>query len=372
MRSQSQKRINCYQFEDDSEYDSDGSDMPSFVSYQEEEDYYYHEHHQPIYEEDPQYYNHGGTYQRNYQQDQEDSSGNKEVSWKDVMDLLKEMKRDQEAHNQALNRRLELQETFNIAQDKLVSQLLEEVAQIEREKEKLASGAMVDEEVIEEDLDQSENEVENVVVETNTTPIPPVTEEPLNATVIVADDEVEGDDPNLLEHRTEYLDSDEEILVEEAETKIVSDYPDNPLLHIIHINKVGDDDLNSNKKKVKGKNSVKNGKKWGHVGSTDMLTMRRKVWAQHLKYRAYTGNSVGKCSVRPRPNPSALISRKRVRARCVNYWAYVGNVEGKCAFTPARVCSLDLMNVKEETELRQTNYRAYMGNSIGKCSIRLP
>ncbi|XP_076908969.1 uncharacterized protein LOC143566068 [Bidens hawaiensis] len=170
--SQSQKRINCYQFEDDSENDSEGSDTPSFVSYQEEDDYYYHEHPQPIYEEVPQHYNHGGTYQRNYQQDQEDSSGNKEVSWKDVMDFLKEMKRDQEAHNKALNRRLELQETFNDAQDKLVSQLFEEGAQIEREQEKLASGAMVDEEVIEEALDLSENEFEDLVLENNTTPIP--------------------------------------------------------------------------------------------------------------------------------------------------------------------------------------------------------
>ena len=96
---QSEKRINGYQFEDDSEYDSEGSDTASFVSYQEEDGYYYHEHSQPIYEEVPQHYNHGGTYQRHYQQDQEDSSGNKEESWKDVMDFLKQMKTDQETHN---------------------------------------------------------------------------------------------------------------------------------------------------------------------------------------------------------------------------------------------------------------------------------
>ncbi|XP_076959855.1 uncharacterized protein LOC143636055 isoform X1 [Bidens hawaiensis] len=192
--SQSQKRINCYKFEDDSEYDSEGSDTPSFVSYQEEDDYYYyHEHPQPIYEEVPQHYNHGGTYQRNYQQDQEDSSGNKEVSWKDVMDFLKEMKRDQEAHNQALSQRLELHEMFNDAQDKLVSQLLEEVAQIEREQEKLASGAMVDEEVIEEALDLSKNEFEDLVLENNTTPIPLVTEEPMNASVVVDDEDIKGE-----------------------------------------------------------------------------------------------------------------------------------------------------------------------------------
>ncbi|XP_076947846.1 uncharacterized protein LOC143619899 isoform X2 [Bidens hawaiensis] len=334
----------CKAFEDDLEYDSEGSDTPSFVSYQEEDYYYYHEHPQPIYEEVPQHYNHGGTYQRNYQQDQEDSSCNKEVSWKDVMDFLKEMKRDQEAHNQALNQRLELQETFNDAHDKLVSQLLEEVAQIEREQEKLASGAMVDEEVIEEALDLSENEFEDLVLENNTTPIPLVTEEPMNVLVMVDEPVTEVTQVNL--NRS-------------------------PIL-VTHINEYWGDGASSKKRKVSLEDLEQNMVKWPCIHFAHMSTTEKKVWAQNFNYRAYTGNSVGKCSVRPRSNPSVLISRKRVRARCVNYQAYVGNVEGKCSFTSTHNFLLDILNMKEEAEPRCVNYRAFIGNSVGKCPLRPP
>ncbi|XP_076946275.1 uncharacterized protein LOC143617677 [Bidens hawaiensis] len=52
----------------------------------------------------------GQRYQKSYQQGQGSSSGNKEESLKDVMELLKQVKADQETQNKALNQRLELQE----------------------------------------------------------------------------------------------------------------------------------------------------------------------------------------------------------------------------------------------------------------------
>ncbi|XP_076932402.1 uncharacterized protein LOC143597919 [Bidens hawaiensis] len=289
------------------------------------------------------------------------------------MDILKEMKRDQDSHNQALNQKLELQETFNDAQDKPVSQLLEKVAQIEREQEKLASGAMVDEEVIEEALDLSENEFEDLVLENNTTPIPLVNEEPMNASVVVDDEDIKGESSDLLGHEVECLDPIEDILtLNEPMTEVTQvNLSRSPIL-VTHINEDLGDGASSKKRKMSLEDLEKNMLKWPCIQFTHMSTTEKKVWAQNFNYRAYTGNSVGKCSVRPRSNPSALISRKRVRARCVNYRAYVGNVEGKSSFTPTHNCLLDNLNMKEEAEPRCVNYRAFIGNAVGKCPLRQP
>ncbi|XP_076956353.1 uncharacterized protein LOC143631473 [Bidens hawaiensis] len=58
------------------------------------------------------------------------------------MELLKEMKADQETQNKALNKRLELQEKANAVRDKQVSQLAEEMASLKRNPSKLPSDTL--------------------------------------------------------------------------------------------------------------------------------------------------------------------------------------------------------------------------------------
>ncbi|XP_076957339.1 uncharacterized protein LOC143632803 [Bidens hawaiensis] len=91
----------------------------------------------------------GQSYQKSYQQGQGNSSGNKKESLKDVVELLKQMKadqdthnRNQETHNKALNQRLELQEKANAARDKQVSHLAEEMASLKRNPSKLPSDTL--------------------------------------------------------------------------------------------------------------------------------------------------------------------------------------------------------------------------------------
>ncbi|KAD6454928.1 hypothetical protein E3N88_09634 [Mikania micrantha] len=67
-----------------------------------------------------------------------------------------------------------------------------------------------------------------------------------------------------------------------------------------------------------------------------MSIMRKEIWTWHVNYRAFNGNSAGKCAFMPSCGyvTYTLIIRAKVWTRGINHRAYDGNSGGKCSIRP--------------------------------------
>ena len=70
-------------------------------------------------------------------------------------------------------------------------------------------------------------------------------------------------------------------------------------------------------------------KKWFCNNPTCVLRLNKKVCLWHVNYRAFVGNSVGKCGCNENLNMT-----KHIHYGKIKYRAYIGNVKGKCALKP--------------------------------------
>ncbi|KAJ0576360.1 hypothetical protein HanIR_Chr05g0223531 [Helianthus annuus] len=159
--------------------------------------------------------------------------------------------------NQEIKKEFEARDDAHEALAKKVSQLAEELAQIKREREVLANGTMVDGDVVEEvrDLPEQENECLNRAED-----IPPR-------------DESDPKDAHVHIHP----------------------YP----IFITPTNKVGDAGSGIRIRRVALQDIGQFSKKRPRSCTVRMPNIIKRVWIRHAKYRAYVGNSVGKCALRP-------------------------------------------------------------------------
>ncbi|KAM0035425.1 hypothetical protein Hdeb2414_s0015g00446231 [Helianthus debilis subsp. tardiflorus] len=156
-----------------------------------------------------------------------------------------------------LKKEFEVRDKAHEALAKKVGQLAEELAQLRQDQEVLANGTMVDGDVVEEVIDLPEQEVECL---------------------------------NRAEDMTQRDDSDPK----EAYVHI---HP-SPIL-ITPTNKVGDAGSGIRIRRVVLQDIGQFVKK---RPQRSLLRMSRKIkrgWIRHANYRAYVGNSVDKCSLRP-------------------------------------------------------------------------
>ncbi|KAL9998478.1 hypothetical protein Hdeb2414_s0542g00914301 [Helianthus debilis subsp. tardiflorus] len=140
---------------------------------------------------------------------------------------------------------------------KKVGHLTEELAQLRRDQEVLASGTVVDGDVVEEVIDLPEQETECLNRAENITP-------------------QDGSEPK------------------EAH---VHEYP-SPIL-ITPTYKVGDAGSGIRIRRVALQDIGQFVKKRPQSCTICMPRKRKREWIWHANYRAYVGNSVGKCALRP-------------------------------------------------------------------------
>ncbi|KAJ0447252.1 hypothetical protein HanRHA438_Chr17g0809341 [Helianthus annuus] len=215
------------------DYDSYELEMPCFPSYQEEYDDYYYEYPQPAYEEP-----------------QVSTSSKLDAIMNAIIISNQEIKME-------LKKELEAKDKANEALAKKVSQLAEELAQLRRDQEVLASGTLVDDDVVEE-----------------------VTELP--------------------EQETECLNRAEDITPQDgSEPKEAHIHIDPFPTLITPTNKVGDEGSGIRIRRVVLQDIGRFGKKRPRSCTVRMPNIIKRVWIRHAKYRAYVGNSVGKCALRP-------------------------------------------------------------------------
>ncbi|KAJ0693553.1 hypothetical protein HanPI659440_Chr15g0598471 [Helianthus annuus] len=163
-----------------------------------------------------------------------------------IMDMMLEMKNKDELRDRSF-------EALVIQ----VGQLTEEMAQLRRDQEVWANGTIVDGEVVEEviDLPEQENECLN------------------RAEDITPRDESDPKDAHVHIHPS-------------------------PIL-ITPTNKVGDAGSGIRIRRVALQDIGQFSKKRPQSCTIRMPSIIKRVWIRHANYRAYVGNSVGKCALRP-------------------------------------------------------------------------
>ncbi|KAJ0524250.1 hypothetical protein HanIR_Chr10g0502461 [Helianthus annuus] len=218
-------------------------ELPRFSSYREEYDDCYNEYSQPASEE-PQ-----------------DSISSKLDAIMNAMSALtnshQALTNSHQEFKAEIKKEFEVRDKAHEALVVQVGQLAEEIAQIKREREVLANGTMVDGDVVEEVRDLSEQEVECL---------------------------------NRAEDMTPQDKSDSK----EAHIHI---HPSPKL--ITPTNKVGDAVSGIRIRKVALKDIGHVVKRRPRSCTLCMPNIIKRVWIRHAKYRAYVGNSVGKCALRP-------------------------------------------------------------------------
>jgi len=146
------------------------------------------------------------------------------------------------------------------------------------------------------------SQLEDKVVDIDTTPTPSFAEEPLVEHIFV-ENEVKEEVTSLLGHEIGCSNLNEDLtLLKEQDTEVIKVISDPPSVLIVTTNKVGDKGSRTNIRKV-GLQDI------GHVimkrlrcnnnYSTNMPVIRKHIWTRHVNYRVYVGNSVGKCALRP-------------------------------------------------------------------------
>ncbi|KAJ0853797.1 hypothetical protein HanRHA438_Chr14g0655341 [Helianthus annuus] len=218
-------------------------ELPRFSSYREEYDDCYNEYSQPASEE-PQ-----------------DSISSKLDAIMNAMSALtnshQALTNSHQEFKAEIKKEFEVRDKAHEALVVQVGQLAEELAQIKREREVLANGTMVDGDVVEEVIELPEQENECLNQEEDITPR-------------------DGSEPK------------------EAHVHI-----DPSPIRITPTNKVGDEGSGIRIRRVVLQDIGRFVKKRPRSCTLRMPNRRKREWIRHANYRAYVGNSVGKCALRP-------------------------------------------------------------------------
>ncbi|KAD4385464.1 hypothetical protein E3N88_25632 [Mikania micrantha] len=175
----------------------------------------------------------------------------------------------------------------------------------------------------------------DTLVDNNTTNIPPVVEE-VPLTLLIVDDKVENI-TNISKqykggaHQTVYITPRENPL-----NKTLAVHSNHSPLANISINILREDGLGSKKRNVRRDDTGHDIQKQTPIDSTVMSIMRKEIWTWHVNYRAFNGNSAGKCAFMPSCGyvTYTLTIRAKVWTRGINHRAYDGNSGGKCSIRP--------------------------------------
>ena len=203
-----------------------------------------------------------------------------------IMELLQEMNKD----IKEMKKEDEARDRSHDALVKQVQQIAEDVAQIKRDREDLANGVMID------------NDVEEEVV----------------------------DPPN---HDDVSSNSELTTVVEEPTVEVIQVFSNPPLELNMLTNKCREDDSSVKERKASLLDLWQIVIKWPNNGVSNGSMASKKVKAHHINYRSFMNNSVGKCgSLLPEMKPMSVQEQRE--AYLVNHRAYIGNVVGKCALRP--------------------------------------
>ncbi|KAK1411603.1 hypothetical protein QVD17_38158 [Tagetes erecta] len=142
------------------------------------------------------------------------------------------------------------------------------------------------------------SQIQDDVVETNTTPLISVIETPETKSAM-AEETVDEEVRDLLGQENESINSIEDKPLESLVIGEVQVHPNLPLASITQTTKVGEEGLRT-KKKVTLQDLGQIIMKWLRNSVSIYMTISAKqFWNGQVNYRAFVGNVAGKCSLRP-------------------------------------------------------------------------